>query len=119
MYEAIAAASEPLLVLRLPDGLILSATDSARTLLAPDGSEPVGRALSELLDAPGGDAADLLAKGRLDGFQLRPGRTLETDDALEVWVIRSGQPAAAEPALALLSQAGAGLRWATGSEVAA
>ena len=119
MYEAIAAASEPLLVLRLPEGLILSAADSARTMLAPDGSELVGRALSELLDAPAGDAAELLAKGRLDGFQLHRNRTAEPVGALEVWVVRSGLPAASEPALALLSRGGAGLRWATEPEVTA
>jgi DNA-binding CsgD family transcriptional regulator len=117
MYEAIAAASEPLLVLRLPEELILSAADSARTLLAPDGSELVGRALPEFLDAPAGDAAELLAKGRLDGFQLHRIRTAEPAGPLELWVVRSGQPAAAEPALALLSPAA--LRWATEPEVTA
>jgi len=110
MYEAIPAASEPLLLLDLPGERILSASDSAKALLTPDGSEPVGRTLSEFLDVPAGEAVELLAKGRLDGFGLRRVGRAEPAGELEIWVVR---PAATGPALALLARPGEGLRWAS------
>lgn len=118
MYEAIAAAGEALLVIRLPAERIVLATDSARALLAPSGGDPVGRPLSAFLDAPLGDSAHLLARGRLAGFQLYRVLLQPPADDLEIWVSSAAADSdfddAAEPeqVLALLSQGGAGLRWA-------
>jgi DNA-binding CsgD family transcriptional regulator/PAS domain-containing protein len=125
-FAPIASCPEPLLVLRLPDERVLLATESARALLAPDGSEVVGRALAEFTDAPAGEAAELLVKGYLNAFQLRRVRTFEPADDLEIWVQAGSEPAGsdpgyaestastgAEPALALLSQADQGVEWAS------
>jgi DNA-binding CsgD family transcriptional regulator len=121
MYEAVAAAPEPLLVVQLPDERILQATDSARLLLAPDGADPIGRTLPDFLDAPIGGAAELLVRGRLTAVQLYRVRSTPPADDLVIWISaetddtaeseRSG--AGGRPVLALLSQAGDGLRWAT------
>jgi DNA-binding CsgD family transcriptional regulator len=124
MYEVIAATGEPLLVLQLPDERIVLATDSARSLLAPHGADPVGRTLPEFLDAPIGTAGELLARGQLTGCRLYRRRTDAPDD-LEIWL--SAEAAAAElgdrsdgagsrPVLALLCRAGDGLRWATAQD---
>jgi DNA-binding CsgD family transcriptional regulator len=117
MYEALSAAAEPLLVVRLPDERVLQATDSARSLLAPDGADPTGRTLADFLDAPIGGVAELLANGRLAAVQLYRVRTAPPADDLELWICAA--PAAEESGtgtrsvLALLSQADDGLRWAT------
>ena len=95
-------------MLRLPDERYAVATDAARALLAPDGAELVGRQLAEFTDAPAGDAAELLVKGCLDGFQLRRVRTVGTGRRPGDLGVRPARPTGAEPVLALLSQAGAG-----------
>ena len=116
MYEGIAAAGEAVLVMQLPDERILLATDAARSLLAPADVDPVGRTLSDFLDAPVGESGRLLADGRLDGFQLYRLRAAPPGAELEIWVSagpdRRDTLPAAVPVLALLSQAGDGLRWA-------
>jgi DNA-binding CsgD family transcriptional regulator/PAS domain-containing protein len=120
-FALLASRPEPLLVLRLPDERILLATESARALLAPDGTEVVGRTLAEFTDAPAGEAAELLVKGYLNAFQLRRVRTVEPADDLEIWVQAASEPARSEPTdaeltepvLALLSQADQAVEWAS------
>lgn len=104
--------TEPLLVLRLPDEQILLATESARALLAPDGEEVVGRALPEFTDAPAGEAAGLLTRGYLSGFQLRRVRIVDPADDLEIWVQALPQQGRSGPVLALLSRADEAVDWA-------
>lgn len=106
MYEGIAAAAEAILVLRLPDERILLANDSARALLTPDGGEPVGCPLSELLGAPIGEPAELLVRGHLNGFQLHRVRAAGPLMDLELRVRAVADRAGIEPVLALLSPAG-------------
>jgi DNA-binding CsgD family transcriptional regulator len=115
MYEALSAASEPLLVVELPDQRIVRATDSACRLLAPDGTDPTGRTLPDLLDAPIGEAAELLARDRLTAVQLYRVRIAPPADDLEIWLATEPAPerSGARPVLALLSQADDGLLWAT------
>jgi len=118
MYDAISAAAEPVLVIRLPAEQIVTATDSARSLLAPHGPDPVGRTLAEFLVPPLGGAGELLARGRLAGVQLHRLRSAGPADELEIWLTTEmAGTAAAEPGgvavLALLSRPGDGLRWAT------
>jgi DNA-binding CsgD family transcriptional regulator len=115
MYEALSAAPEPLLVVQLPDQRIVQATDSARTLLAPDGTDPTGRTLPDFLDAPIGEAAELLVRGRLAAVQLYRVRTAPPADDLEIWLsAEAGRSDAGDrPVLALLGQADDGLQWAT------
>jgi DNA-binding CsgD family transcriptional regulator len=122
MYEALSAAAEPLLVVQLPDERILQATDSARSLLTPEGADPADRTLSDFLDAPIGGAAELLARGRLSAVQLYRVRTAPPADDLEIWIC--AEPAAEQSGgrirtvLALLSQADDGLQWATRPDAA-
>ena len=61
-HFAIGDFEQPVVVLRLPDERILFASDAARALLAPPGTELTGRTLREFIDGPAGSAIDLLRK---------------------------------------------------------
>ena len=106
-----------MVLLRLPDERILLASDAARELLAA-GADLVGRTLREFTDGPRGSASDLLLKGHVTGFQLRRLRTGVPAQPMEIWVRALADRDGTAPALALLSQDGQALHWATEPEPA-
>jgi len=96
-----------MLVLELPSERILLASESARSLLAPDGAPVVGLTLDQLTGPPTGDAGALLCRGHLNGYADRRPHPHDDDAELRLWVRSDSDGAdrrsgAATPVLVLL-----------------
>ncbi len=90
----IAGSEHLVLIMEVPENRIVSASDGACALLAPDGSDLSGHALSEYLTPEQAEVSWLLATEKLNGYQAEhslvlgpPGRRIE------LWVRAiEGQP---------------------------
>ena len=97
-----------MLVLELPTERILLASESARSLLAPDGAPVVGRSLDRLTGPSPGEAGALLCHGHLNGYSDRRPHPDADGTELRLWVRSDSdggrsRGAAATPVVALLS----------------
>lgn len=85
MFEAASDFDLPALVVSLPTERILLATSTARALLAPDESDVRGRLLTEFIGSPDREAAEMVMKGQLIGFQARRRLTRNPATGIELW----------------------------------
>lgn len=113
LLEVITGSANVVLVIQLPGERIVSASIGARTLLAPDGSDPTRHSLSDYLTPEPADVSWLLSTGKLNGYQSQ--RSLAAGGSgrrLELWVRAiDGQPDR-RLFLALLADAGEVPSWA-------
>lgn len=91
------------MMLQLPSERIVAASPAARSVIAAPDEQVEGRLLSEFIDETPTEAEDLLARGRLNGYQtsrsLLPGRG---GTPLTVWVRAIGARSAPRYVVALL-----------------
>jgi DNA-binding CsgD family transcriptional regulator len=113
LNEVVAGADYPALIIEIPGERIVSASATARALLAPDGNDLIGHALSEYLPAESAEMSWLLATDRLNGYQSeRPAITGMPGRRVQLWVRAiEGQPDR-RLFLVLLSDAGEVPGWA-------
>ena len=98
----------PALLITAPQERILAASPAAIRLIAPHGEAVIGRNLEEFLVGEPSGGLDLVAAGRLVGYEtVRTLRVTEhTDEPVHVWIRGLGDPEPADAVLAVLSPAG-------------